>query len=459
MDWYVISENEHLGPFKEDVLEDLLKSGKVQEDTMLWCEGMNDPATYRDIFLEEMPPEIPMEALGPKPKTIKLKENPPEVPTPPSTPVEVRKEPVQKQVPSDVVDEEIEEKYEEEVEAEIENKPKKKFSFKKFFIFILLLAGLGAGGWFYLKSKEINFPRPSKMTVSDHRELLKTAKMKTNEPEFSWAISPDKTTIWMAMNSNGSGEITIRLASSPGMVLTEESIVAQSKGTFKNGIAQFQDFTFEQGQRIIDGRYLIEIKSDAIRPPLIQRLVGEKTISLSHQDIALLSAMNESVFEKTLRNFKEVRKDNAVNFWEDLEQKYRTVKAIGINIKESIQRSFENQNAPWNSRVNQFETEYKNNFGNFFTNFVIQNEKAYGEIKDKDFPNKVEIISDYTRLTKIAKKLGADTMNALEKMKGFKQSSNLGELESLKSEIFQPFDSMNQEIDKKLETLSDKKSI
>ena len=57
MEWFVIYNNEHLGPFSERVLHQLHAEGDLNDQSLIWREGMDSPITYEAQFLftkEEM---------------------------------------------------------------------------------------------------------------------------------------------------------------------------------------------------------------------------------------------------------------------------------------------------------------------------------------------------------------------------------------------------------------------
>ena len=51
MEWFLINQNEHLGPFKEEILHDLFQEGEILKDSLVWREGWTDAKSYEDVFL------------------------------------------------------------------------------------------------------------------------------------------------------------------------------------------------------------------------------------------------------------------------------------------------------------------------------------------------------------------------------------------------------------------------
>lgn len=53
MEWFLINQNEHLGPFDEEILHDLYHEGEILKDSLVWREGWTDAKSYEDVFLLE----------------------------------------------------------------------------------------------------------------------------------------------------------------------------------------------------------------------------------------------------------------------------------------------------------------------------------------------------------------------------------------------------------------------
>ena len=51
MEWFLIKQNEHYGPFSEEALHEMFSRGEVREDSLIWSEGLKFPQTYFDSFL------------------------------------------------------------------------------------------------------------------------------------------------------------------------------------------------------------------------------------------------------------------------------------------------------------------------------------------------------------------------------------------------------------------------
>lgn len=508
MKWFIIREKEHLGPFDEIGLKQLLISGEISENTPVWREGMPDPDTYKNVFLakeeatpeidDELPPALPPEALLPKKRTEEKASVPDsEVPefnpefTIEDIPLPEEEELFINQAVMDVIELEDaplqKELYEEpktsnenfgdKSQSNIEKTKTKKLKPVLILLILLLCLASAVGAWVFYTVNVKTFARPSKMSVQDYDRLVQNASITSINSEnltFEFALSKDKSTVWMSVNSLLEGRVELALESIDGKTLSTEPILAKAKGMLKEKIARFDTLNFEQGQRLIDGHYKVQVRSGGkLSLPLelkvlvdnkryLKSIVPKDTLAnwlpansyeISYQGEALLSALRVSQFNRALNDFNKKSNSNAKVFWEELEQKYQTVKAIALKIEEAIDEVFGKGAQDWILNVGEFERSYTSNFGNFFTNFIIQNEKSYKEIEEKTFDDKVEVISSYTRLSRLAKDLGAQTMAALQEMKELKDPLDSQQRSALQDKISLNFKEYFQEIDEKIAQL------
>jgi hypothetical protein len=60
MQWYYVEAGQQAGPVQEQQLEELVRAGKIQADTLVWHEGMAAWAPYREVApAESAPPPAP----------------------------------------------------------------------------------------------------------------------------------------------------------------------------------------------------------------------------------------------------------------------------------------------------------------------------------------------------------------------------------------------------------------
>ena len=55
MEWFVITEEEHLGPFEEDTLISMYEKGEITGDSFVWQEGWEEAVAFSDCLLYTSP--------------------------------------------------------------------------------------------------------------------------------------------------------------------------------------------------------------------------------------------------------------------------------------------------------------------------------------------------------------------------------------------------------------------
>ena len=70
MNWYYVDAGQQAGPVDDAQLEELLRSGKIQTDTLIWSEGMANWQSYQEVKspglrMADAPPIAAPQAVGP----------------------------------------------------------------------------------------------------------------------------------------------------------------------------------------------------------------------------------------------------------------------------------------------------------------------------------------------------------------------------------------------------------
>jgi len=48
MNWHYVGQGQQIGPVSDERLDELVREGKIKQDTLVWCENMADWTPYRD---------------------------------------------------------------------------------------------------------------------------------------------------------------------------------------------------------------------------------------------------------------------------------------------------------------------------------------------------------------------------------------------------------------------------
>jgi hypothetical protein len=242
------------------------------------------------------------------------------------------------------------------------------------------------------------------------------------------------------------GPVHIYLESIPGEVLQTSIIEIEGSGKIEDGELKIENYQFKRGTRLVDGNYFIDIKGEKELGPLDKISGNVSSIHLKAKKY--MGFLSKSAFQRNLRKLKRSITRNESLYWEELQQKYLTVRMITTNIKKEVEKVFMGTDV-WDKRVQNFEVNYKKNYGSFFTSFVIANEESYRPLKRKQFSDKNAVISTYSKLTRLSKYIGTSTMEVLHNL----ENSDGSNAEELKQKSLLRFEQIISELDSSLKKI------
>ena len=82
MVWYYVEAGQQAGPADEAQLPELVRTGKIQPDTLVWHEGMTNWQPFREVAPPSILPPAPPAGLPPAPGTAQPRLAPPETAPP-----------------------------------------------------------------------------------------------------------------------------------------------------------------------------------------------------------------------------------------------------------------------------------------------------------------------------------------------------------------------------------------
>lgn len=412
MDWYIIKNDGHKGPFTEEQIHILFHKGKIQKNDFLWNNEFEKPKMYESLFYKSEPKKLSLEAT----KTLKLNN---------------------KKI--DKIPQQI--------------KSNKSFGIKfKFKIYLITLVILICFMFPILKYN--NIIRPSKMNLADFKRLEKVINDNSHKQIFDIAIAKDKSLIWLATNSPYEGIVEVEFKSSKLKNLADEKIEFKTKGLLKNKIVQFNSFEFYSGSKVVDGFYKIKFSTfEKLKKYWWQDFNNNFYSNFYFEDEFILSSLNKIELKKQLDLIIEKKQDNNFEFELELVQKYQTLKMISTQIKEGLNEIFNNSGKSFKEKVKNFEANYQLKYGQFFTSFVVANEKSYQDLEKKEFENKVEVISNYVRLSKLAKSIGNVTMESLEQLQTFNNKMTQKIKQKLLMDVTSGLDNIIKQCDEKIDQI------
>lgn len=431
MQWFIYIDQELIGPFTKESLKEYLRSHNLPDSTLIKSSKMNNPMKYSSIFYspEILAPDLPKLPILPEQaitkkiadKTFKTstnksvqdpeflkRKNESETLKIKDPQIEVKTKSVM-QIPSDDVTKQI------ISDIESLNIPSKKPV--KLITSIVVIFAIILASYLYLKNYSPTFVRPNNMSLKTYKEAIRIHESSYLKTKLF--LSKDKKTLWLITNNFATAKVRLSLDSIKIRVLTKEKVLVTSDSILKDGVAQFDKLIFESNDQIVDGEYMMNIENVSKVTKPLKYTLKKTEKSINYRQKILLSNFLENIFEQKLETYQTKINENNNEFTRELIQKYLTLKSMVEQIKDKFLETFSNTELLWSDRAKSFEEIYKNEFGPFFTSFVIANEKQYENINKKEFPNKIEIISDYTRLSRLAKDVGLTSVNIMNKYEKF----------------------------------------
>jgi predicted nucleic acid-binding protein len=414
--WFVIRNEKHVGPYDLDSLSRMHQTGKVELDTFVWKEGWDNPKAYKDLLFElegvpDLPPPIPLDSN--LESTIEEDEIL-HSDTDSNTDLKDLEEVEYKNI------EEDDQEFIEEEASQLKSKIIKIAS-GSLLVFVLISIST-----FYLLKKNNQASKPSQMKLSDFKALTSLIEINELSTKVEFYLSKNRSIIWMGSSNPYFGEIVLKVTSVYGRHLGDVEVEALSYGELKSNIATFDQVTFSKGEKIVEGYYNIEAYTNKpLQIPFTEKFSTQRDTMIKFKGVVYLGLLKSEKFEVALALKNKKEQTNEKKFWEELREKYLTIKMITIQIQNAMNDIFKENEKSWKEKVAIFENEYKAKYGDFFTSFVLANEINYSELEKKDFPDKLEVISNYARLSRIAKAIGTSTMDSLNMFESIDKGADL----------------------------------
>ena len=469
MEWFLIKQNEHLGPFSEDAIHQLFSSKEIFGNSFIWREGWKEAQTYSKTFLENDVNEeiVPLETIIPR-KQVKSSKNPvieasdlpsdlPPIPLdalprgsnkiielaePGSLQLEVNpldSKPVLKKVKkikpaissNSLKTTQIAIS---KTEPSVENGNRNFFKKVKILMVFTLLIFISIPSLLYYQSKTSVFSRPKLMTMRDYKKLKMTAMSDESELKFSFALSKDKKSIWIATNNPAEGEIYVNMKSITNRSLGK-TVEFNASGKLENKLVVLNAFQFIKGSRFVDGLYSVELSTtEKLNIPLHHKFFTNHNTEFKYVDQTVVTSLSIKDFKRQLSKYLKMKKSNSNEFWIEITEKYKTVKMITGQIRDGIRDIFKGKPEDWDKKIIEFENKYKSNWGQFFTAFVKANELSYKRYVSEKVEDPVKVLATYNNLSKLAIMIGEESMSSLEAIQAFNGKKETSENKALLQE-------------------------
>jgi len=344
----------------------------------------------------------------------------------------------------------------------------KKFSFPKFntpnfsipqfdlgkFNVAKLLKVTSLAAFVFLATAFLVLSKKTEVTISsklhlhqDEKSTLESTFQEALEKsKHTWSVfqSKDFKSLYLGTNLPGKTFVKIHFKSIPGKSLSTTPIEFYARVPIKNFVSKVQTLNFIKGDRVVKGfyQYFIQIETHRWDGPFQKFTFRDFKIKKQYKGEIALGSEEVSELNDKLAKFHKLKIKQLESADQDIKMKYETLESITKGIISELQ----NVSPSNKTQIETFIKSYERKYGAFFTSFVIENESKFRELTKN--PNKInsQTINHYSDLSKIAKRLGYLSIEAIDSLKSSEQTK-------LK-ESFENFDQMVNLTQKKRKIIS-----
>ena len=136
-------------------------------------------------------------------------------------------------------------------------------------------------------------------------------------------------------------------------------------------------------------------------------------------------------------------------FWQDLQQKLQTLVAITLQIEQLFLELLEKPPGDLKKNLKVSVDKYTQKFGSTLTEFVVQNEKYFQELKKSEISNlsQKRNYEDLVRLT--SKNIGFESMKIIEQLQSWKKP-NQNDLSKMEIKVKHQFEALKKGLNQRL---------
>lgn len=482
--WFILHQSQKFGPFARQQVLEMLKTGSILRTQKVWRDGMDEPITSYELFLDSVAQPVPDQKNQKKERVEEeiFNDMPPPLPPLPPIPSDEPAEVIVKSKPSlEKVIKKIENPAEKEEVVlhkeiaafkklsgqEVESMPplppdviryktkKKKISemirlgFHAFAAICILLILYIVLHDIYLAHIKSIFKRPSVVDIKDSA-ILKSATQQGKE-KLAVALMNSKDALSIVLSSNFiyDASISLDLIADHSRVLSSEPIHIKSSTELVGGQAHFSDLTFIKGSKLYPGYYKVKLNSSQEKRDYYwyDRLynVPQKIVM---EDLSIfLGHLPVKIFNKKLKRYIDKRQKKEQQFTQDLSQKWATLSGIVNQLRDELLKIMGEPATIWKTKVEAFEQKYTRVFGSFFTEFYLNNEQVLSQLEKSNVSDSQKIDKQYRELSDIAKSLGQSVAAILDRASGFKIAPNQESRADLTTHIIKNMGEFEQRIE------------
>ena len=404
--WFIMLPTGHEGPYS---IESLLKK-KISPEIKVWAEGLTSPVSFKA-------------AIENSQKTVEQAlEEEDEIPPLP----QAEDESIQAMPQFEA----------QEKSAEVIPVKNNKLKIILGFILCLLLVIVfGLREW--VKTQEqFSIRRATGMGPDLFQKINSDFKFEgwAKKIFFKEYVPADMSHIWLVTSSFRTCQVEAHFFSIKGKLLAvkDEKIIFKTSTRLVNHVADFSNFEFTSGNKIVPGLYEMDLKAsscswDGVGAKLGNLFQASDDDYVTRMKVVLYHKGNvefNSILDQLIRKKMqlEIKNQNQEElFWQDLQQKLQTLVAISLQIEQLLLEFVEMNPDEFSANLKKTVNKYTTNYGHFLTEFVIANEKYFAGLGKSEIL-KMHNKSDYEQLIRInSKNIGSESMKIIEQLQSWKK--------------------------------------
>jgi hypothetical protein len=272
----------------------------------------------------------------------------------------------------------------------------------------------------------------------------------------------DMSHIWLVTSGFQNCQVEASFSSLKGKLLAikDAKISFKSSTRLKGHIAEFSHFDFSSGDKIFPGLYEMDLKAtgcvwDGLGPKLGNLFKSPETSYVTRMKVVLYHKGNVEfnlILDKLIRKklALEVKDQNLEElFWQDLQQKLQTLVAITLQIEQLFLELLERPPGELKKNLKVTVDKYTQKFGSTLTEFVVQNEKYFQDLKKSEISNlgQKRSYEDLVRLT--SKNIGLESMKIIEQLQSWKKPSK-NDLSKMETKVKHHFEALKKELNQRI---------
>lgn len=448
--WFIMLPTGHEGPYSLEAIS----QKKTSQEVKIWAEGLPEFVTLRFALAKssEIPSFQPMEMDDDLP--------------PPLPPLPIEDDEQENVAPKNdfIIDEE--ETEQEGITPKVVNQKPKLIAAAAVVIIGASLFGLSQ--WTKTK-EEFSIRRPARMSPELSDKISKEFKFEGWDKKifFREFVPADMSHIWLVTSGfqNCAVEASFNSLKGKLLALDDEKISFKSSGRLTDHIAEFSQFEFSSGNKILPGLYEMDLKAtdcswgglapkagNFFKAPPAEYVTRMKVVLYHKGNIEFNNVLDKLIRKKLDLEIKNQNQEDL--FWQDLQQKLQTLMAISLQIEQHLLEFVELPPANFKTNLKIAVDNYTKKFGGTLTEFVIQNEKYFQGLENSELTNMSNKRTYEQTIRLTSKNIGFESMKIIEELQTMNKPSK-EDLEKMNAKIIKKFEFLKDTLNQRLIQLTE----